>query len=107
MDTHACSSCYLNLQSQYFGANKDPELSPEQVQSLRDRLRGLRYLFVDENSMIGTSMLYRIHQRLAIAFPSVEDSPFGGISIIFMGDYAQLPPVGDTQCTPSHQAVQD
>src|SRR5437762_14266695 len=48
------------------------------------RLRGLRYLFIDEKSMIGASMLYRIHKRLAVAFPSVEDSPFGGISIILM-----------------------
>ena len=37
--------------------------------------------------------LYKISAQLAIALDERE-SPFGGINMIFAGDFAQLPPVG-------------
>ena len=74
---------------------QDQVIQPAAAQALRERLRGLRYLFIDEKSMVGASTLSRIHQRLIIAFPEYAEEPFGGRSIILIGDYAQLPPVSD------------
>jgi hypothetical protein len=56
---------------------------------------GVDYLFIDEVSMIGCYMLLLIHEALVEARGCTE--PFGGISIIFAGDFAQLPPVGQTK----------
>ena len=53
------------------------------------------FLFIDEYSMIGCSMLYNIHNALSIAKESSK--PFGGINIIFAGDFCQLPTVGETR----------
>ena len=54
---------------------------------------GVDYLFVDEVSMIGSRFLCQISEALSNA--KGNTSPFGGINIIFAGDFAQLPPVGD------------
>ena len=53
---------------------------------------GVDYLFVDEISMIGCTLLLQIHEALVEAKGCTQ--PFGGISVIFAGDFAQLPPVG-------------
>ena len=46
-------------------------------------------------SMISPLRLFQIDQRLRQAKPEAADQPFGGVSVIMMGDYAQLPPVCD------------
>ncbi|KAK0452807.1 uncharacterized protein EV420DRAFT_1621676 [Desarmillaria tabescens] len=45
--------------------------------------------------MIGCKLLYDVCEALQIA--KENDKPFGGINIIFMGDFAQLPPVGQVR----------
>jgi len=62
---------------------------------LRSMWEGVDYLFIDEISMIGCSLLYNISEALVEA--KGNTSPFGGINVIFAGDFAQLPPVGDTR----------
>ncbi|KAJ3965945.1 hypothetical protein EV361DRAFT_772197, partial [Lentinula raphanica] len=48
--------------------------------------------------MIGCGFLYRISSALSKAKQC--DKPFGGINVIFAGDFAQLSPVGDASlCT--------
>ncbi|KAJ7717462.1 hypothetical protein B0H16DRAFT_1214897, partial [Mycena metata] len=42
--------------------------------------------------MVGCSFLYDISRALSIA--KGNDLAFGGISVVFAGDFAQLPPVG-------------
>ena len=54
---------------------------------------GVDYLFIDEVSMIGSHFLCQISKALSNA--KGNTSPFGGINIIFAGDFAQLPPVGN------------
>lgn len=49
------------------------------------------YLFIDEVSMIGCDLMLTIHDALVDA--KGNTAPFGGINIIFAGDFAQLPPV--------------
>ena len=56
---------------------------------------GVDYLFVDEVSMIRCKLLLQIHEALVDAKGCTE--PFGGISVIFAGDFAQLPPVSQTK----------
>ena len=56
---------------------------------------GVDHLLIDEVSMIGCHMMVDIHNALVNATGCTE--PFGGINVIFAGDFAQLPPVGDTK----------
>ena len=56
---------------------------------------GVEYFFIDEISMIGCQMLYRISEALIEA--KGNSAPFGGINFIVAGDFAQLPPVGETR----------
>ena len=46
-------------------------------------------------SFISPKMLTQIDARLRQAFPSHCTIPFGGCSIILLGDFGQLPPVKD------------
>ena len=55
---------------------------------------GVDYLFLDEVSMIGCNLLLS-SQSLADA--KDKKIPFGGVNVIFVGDFAQLPPVGETK----------
>ena len=56
---------------------------------------GIDYLFVDEVSTIGCGLLVDIHNALVSATGCTD--LFGGISVIFAGDFSQLPPVLDTK----------
>ena len=56
---------------------------------------GVDYLFVDEVSMIGCQLMLKISEALNDA--KENQSPFGGMNIVFAGDFSQLPPVGDTR----------
>ncbi len=57
--------------------------------------QGVDYMFIDEVSMVGSKLLVQINNALCRA--KEEQSAFGGVSIIFAGDFAQLPPVGDSR----------
>jgi len=46
-------------------------------------------------SFIGPKLLSHIDERLHEAFPHQRNTPFGGCSIILVGDLGQLPPVKD------------
>jgi hypothetical protein len=56
---------------------------------------GIDYLFIDEVSMISCDFLTKIHNALVDA--KGNTAPFGGINIIFAGDFAQLSPVSGKQ----------
>ena len=49
-------------------------------------------LIIDEISMVGSDFLLEIHRRLSEIMGN--DSPFGGVSVLAVGDLYQLPPVG-------------
>ena len=55
-----------------------------------DDFEGVNLLMVDEKSMVSTTKLYQMDQRLRQAFPERNYLPFAGVSIILMGDYAQV-----------------
>jgi hypothetical protein len=64
------------------------------IKGLRDKFRGVHLLIIDEISMVDVQLLEIVDQRLRQALSN--DDPFGGISILAMGDFMQLPPVGST-----------
>ena len=56
---------------------------------------GVDFLFVDEVSMISCHFLCMISKRLSLA--KGDPGSFGGINMIFAGDFAQLSPVAETR----------
>ena len=64
-----------------------------QIDSLRVQLRDVKFVFIDEISMVGTRLFNFIHKRLQEVFLSPK--PFGGLSLILCGDLFQLKPVCD------------
>ena len=57
-------------------------------------LEDVNYLIIDEFSVIGQNMFGWINRRCRPA-TSISTVPFGGMSIILVGDIAQLPPITD------------
>ena len=73
-----------------FGINSDGKHSSAiQLAQVKERLEGVQYIFLDEVSMLSCRDMHLISARLA----RVVDAPFGGLNMIFTGDFAQLPPV--------------
>lgn len=55
-------------------------------------------MIIDEVSMVGAALLQQISARLQHAkggTANAEDLPFGGINVIFTGDFGQLKPVSE------------
>ena len=75
--------------------NELKELKGDRLRDLQERFEDVELLVIDEKSMIGQYMLYMIEERLRQAKPSRANIPFGGVSIILMGDFGQLAPVMD------------
>ena len=70
-----------------------PKLSDKKRSSLRNKLSELCLLIIDEVSMVSNKTMLHIHQRLVEIFGRSPDIPFAGISVIFSGDFFQLPPI--------------
>ena len=69
-------------------------LSSERLNTLRSRIGKLKLLIIDEVSMVGANLLYFIHRRLQdIIGENTDESRFGNISILAVGDLYQLQPV--------------
>jgi PIF1-like helicase len=49
---------------------------------------------IDEISMVGSAMFYKISNRLQDVMNNTE--PFGGKNIVVLGDLFQIIPVGDS-----------
>jgi hypothetical protein len=75
-----------------FGISDFNERSASNLSQVRNRLIGVNYIFLDEVSMLSCHDLYRISCQLSLAL-NILDQPFGGINMLFAGDFAQLPPV--------------
>ncbi|KAM4067671.1 PIF1-like helicase [Hirsutella rhossiliensis] len=74
--------------------NKDfKPLSAIDKAQLQKKLKDVKYLIVDEKSMLGLRQLSWIDDRLREAFPNRNEEFFGGLNILLVGDFFQLPPV--------------
>lgn len=66
----------------------------EELKNFQDKNEDLKFLFIDEYSMIGCRLLTAIYIRLRQM--TDKNLPFGGLVMYFFGDCKQLLPVGDT-----------
>ena len=75
-----------------------PDKPGKDLQELGNIWDGVDYLILDEISMIGAIFLSQLNARLQKAKTTVTNScdlPFGGVNVIFTGDFGQLRPVRD------------
>ena len=77
----------FQLPIEFEANNPAPKLSGDQLDRLQHDFKGCGLLVIDEKSMISTTRLYQIDCRLREAFPEHALEPFGGLSIVIMGDY--------------------
>src|SRR6266481_4508820 len=73
------------------GINDGEFISAKSLAQIRARLDGVDYILLDEVSMISCHDMYKVSSQCAKA-RGEYNAPFGGISFIFAGDFAQLPP---------------
>ena len=72
---------------------KKSDLSNATLQSLQSLFQDIRFLIIDEKSMIDLKILSIIDDRLRLIFPDQSDQAFGGLNVLLCGDFFQLPPV--------------
>ena len=70
------------------------ELQGSALMRLQEKLKNKKYIIIDEMSMLGQNSLTWIDRRLRQG-TGQYDKPFGGMSVILIGDFGQLPPIGD------------
>ncbi|KAG5221681.1 ATP-dependent DNA helicase [Salix suchowensis] len=67
-------------------------VSKSSLKATKERLEGVSYVFFDEISMCSARDLHNISVRMCLALNAPPGLPFGGLNMIFAGDFAQLPP---------------
>ena len=55
----------------------------------------VEYLLIDEMSMVGLNLLAKLNRIICAAKHTDPQVPFGGVNVIFFGDYLQYRPVYD------------
>jgi hypothetical protein len=76
--------------------SKNESIKIAALASLKKRFTGVKLMMFDEKSLASLEDAFDIKTNLELAFPE-RNLPAGGISIIFIGDYFQLPPVGQVR----------
>ena len=71
------------------------ELEGERLHKFQQSLADMKYLIIDEMSMVGRKMFGQVDKRLRQVFPHRSDQVLGGCSCLLFGDFGQLPPVMD------------
>jgi ATP-dependent DNA helicase PIF1 len=62
---------------------------------LEKEWRLVEYLLIDEMSMVGLTLLAKLNRIISAAKHVDPQIPFGGVNVIFFGDYLQYRPVYD------------
>jgi ATP-dependent DNA helicase PIF1 len=72
---------------------KFSSLKPDIKNTMRSHLYRLKVLIIDEISMLSSIHLDQISLRLGEIFETPPGVHFGGISVLAVGDFFQLPPI--------------
>lgn len=75
--------------------NALPQLNSDAKISFEDEFKDIKFVIIDEASMLGLNLFFKVDQRLRDAKPQLANLPFGGLCIYLVGDWSQLPPVCD------------
>ena len=75
--------------------NNFQDLKDEPLRKFQLCYKNLKFIIIDEMSMVGARLLHLIGRRCRDIFPNVNES-FGGINVYMFGDFQQLPRVKDT-----------
>ena len=75
-------------------ATEYKKLSCERLQELRREFKDVHFIIIDEVSMVSYQLFSFVHRRL-MEIKGIEDVSvfFGGVSVLAVGDFYQLPPV--------------
>ena len=60
---------------------------------LRNKLSEIKFIIIDEISMVSSVLFYQVHQRLDEIFGVSTDLLFSGLPVLVCGGLYQLPPV--------------
>ena len=85
----------LQLDCQESGRINHKKLSEKKKNAMRKSFAHIRYILIDEVSMIGSGNLKQINARLNEIYGTPK-AKFGGIHILFSGDLHQIPAVLQT-----------
>ena len=86
----------LDLQTGFFSKSDFKRIPAHKLDLMKDAVfNSVLYIIIDEVSMMGIDVLKHVNQRLheLKSLPSLSNQAFGGIHVIFCGDFYQLPPV--------------
>ena len=86
---------YSRLSIPIINDSKHIDIKGEQLKQLQNRLKDVRYVVIDEKSMVGRQMLALIDIQLQQAFSENKNKPFSDRSIILFDDFDQILPVLD------------
>lgn len=77
---------------------KYDEIIKNLVKKSRFNNTNLKYIFIDEISMVGVTILRIMDGILRSRHGFNKNLPFGGVQCVFSGDFYQLQPVKDNYC---------
>ncbi|XP_066924965.1 uncharacterized protein [Clytia hemisphaerica] len=66
------------------------------ISKLEDKWEGVQTVLLDEVSMVGCKLLAKLSRNVTRAKHGNPNVPFGGVDMIYFGDFTQFPPVLDT-----------
>jgi len=86
---------HSGLRLVFDNVNRDVvDLKGESLHLFQEKNKNMKFLVLEEYSMIGTRLFNIINRRCMQMKSNTE--PFGGLRVFMFGDLFQLPPVGDT-----------
>ena len=77
------------------------DLKDEQLRKFQLQNKNLKFIVIDEMSMVGARLLHLIDRRCRDIFPNIAES-FAGLHVYMFGDFRQLPPVKDAPLYNDH-----
>ena len=91
-------TAYTGTAAKHIGGNTTATLfsyNSKAKDKLEKRFENVETIIVDEVSMIGCRQLVKMSKKLTQAKHANPSLPFGGVDIIFFGDFIQFPPIKD------------